>query len=220
MPDAPHDAHEETGALIRETSATVGAPPELRAAVASERLQQAPEQRRRSVRRPALALAVCAAAAVAVSLALLGGGSGTGASPSLAQASALALAPANQAAPAPDPRNPRFVARSVGTVRFPNYAYDAPWRVVGARSDRLAGRRATTVVYGKEGARVGYTIVDGPPLALPTSALPISYRHVDGHLVHRGDALAVVWERGGHTCIVASRDAGLRQLLRFTAWRA
>jgi len=217
MRDQRHDPHDDVGASIRELAGQVSAPPQLRAAVARERLRRGPGARRSVSRRPLLAVAACTAAAVAVGVALLGGPGAR--APSAAQASALALRPATLPAPAVDTANARFVARSVGAVRFPNYGYEASWPAVGARSDALSGRRATTVVYGRGAARVGYTIVDGRPLSVPASAPRASFRQVDARVIRRDGALAVVWQRGGHTCIVASRDAGLAQLLRFAAWR-
>ncbi len=218
MSDDRHDTHEEIGASIRDLTAQISAPPQLRAAVARERLQHGPGARRRGTpRRPLLAIGAGLAAAVAVTVALIGT-SGPGA-PSAAQASALALRPATQPAPAIDPHNIRFVARSVGTVRFPNYGYEASWPAVGSRSDTLSGRRAATVIYGKGTARVGYTVVDGHPLRVPPTAPPATYKRINGRVIRRGGSLAVIWEQGGHTCIVASRDTGLAQLLRFAAWR-
>ncbi|HEY5142529.1 MAG TPA: hypothetical protein VII98_03420 [Solirubrobacteraceae bacterium] len=218
MPDERLEAHEDIGARIRELSGQVSAPPQLRAAVARERLAGAPgARRRRTARRPLLAAAAGLAAVVAVTVALLGG-SGAEA-PSAAQAAALALRPATQPPPPVDARNARFVARSVGTVRFPNYGYEASWPAVGSRSDVLAGHGATTVVYGRGPARVGYTVVDGSPLRTPVSAPRASFRQIHARVIRRDGGLAVVWQQGGHTCIVASRDAGLAQLLRFAAWR-
>ncbi len=216
MRDERPEAHEDIGASIRELSGQVSAPPQLRAAVARERLRRGPGARRHVTRAPLLAVAACLAIAIAVSFALLGG---SPEAPSAAQASALALRPATLSAPAVDTRNARFVARSVGTVRFPNYGYEASWPAVGARSDALSGRRATTVLYGKGAARVGYTIVDGRPLGVPASAPRARFERIDARVIRRDGALAVVWQQGGHTCIVASRDAGLAQLLRFAAWQ-
>ncbi len=217
MPDERHDTHEELGANIRDLSAQITAPPQLRAAVARERLQHGRGARRTAVRRPLLAVAAGMAAVVAITVALLGG-SGAEA-PSAAQASAFALRPAILAPPSIDARNARFVARSVGTVRFPNYGYEGSWPAVGSRTDALSGRGAETVIYGRGPARVGYTIVEGAPLRVPASAPRASFRQVRARVLHRDGGTAVVWTQGGHTCIVASRDAGVAQLLRFAAWR-
>ncbi|HVP01300.1 MAG TPA: hypothetical protein VMT10_01915 [Solirubrobacteraceae bacterium] len=211
------ERHEAVGEQIGEISERISAPPHLRAAVARERLQHGPGGRRRAPRRALLALAACVAAGALAAATLLGG---SPAAPTLAQAAALALSPATQPAPGVDPRDGRYVARAVGAVRFPNYAYDAPWRAAGARSDTIAGRRAATVIYARGGERVGYTIVDGAPLRVPASVALVRFGGVDARVVRRGDTVAVVWRRGGHTCIVASRTAGLGRLLRFAAWRA
>lgn len=107
----------------------------------------------------------------------------------------------------------------MGGVRFPNYAYDSSWRAVGSRADDLGGRAARTVTYARGGVRVGYAIVDGAPLGFPAGSRRVDAGGTPVWVVRREGVLQVVWERGGHTCVLASRAATLPQMLGFVSSR-
>jgi hypothetical protein len=221
MTDDAHAQRQDTdpiGATIQRASATVSAPSSLRAAIGRQRLRQPPNRRR--PRRALTPIGVVAAVATILVVALsLAGGSSS--SPSVASAAAAALRAPTQPAPRPDDRNDRYVTRSVDGVRFPNYAREAVWRgwrTVGARLDHLGGRRATTVVYGRAGTRLGYTIVAGRALAVPQGSRTIVRNGVHVVVLRRRGAVAVTWERDGHTCVMASRSGDLELLLRFATW--
>jgi hypothetical protein len=100
-------------------------------------------------------------------------------------------------------------------VRFPDWEARWGWRAVGARTDRLDGRRAVTVIYRKGGSGVHYTIVDGAPLPWPRGARRVTAGRVRAAVLRDGDAALVVWNRRGHSCILASRTADTSRLLRF-----
>jgi hypothetical protein len=95
-------------------------------------------------------------------------------------------------------------AEQLDGLRFP---HPAGWRGAGARTDQVAGRAIRTVFYERDGARVAYTIVSGAPL--------------DGagrRWLRHEERAALVWIRGGHTCVVSGRvDRAV--LASVSAWR-
>lgn len=207
---------ERIGEAIRGAAAQVSAPAELQARVARDRLRTAP--RHRAWLRPAALIAGASALAVIAVALVIALAPGTSTEPSVADAAGVALAAPTRPAPGTDIGNPRFIGASVAGVRFPNYAYDASWRTVGARIDTIGRRRSQTVAYAHGALRVGYTIVDGHPLNAPAGArradaagTPVWVASLDG-------ALVVSWERDQHTCVLASRTATLPQMLRLVAW--
>ncbi len=98
---------------------------------------------------------------------------------------------------------------------FPGYAAEHGWRPVGTRTDTVAGRRAVTVTYARDARRVGYTIVDGAPLAIPADARRVRYEGVDVAVLDDGQALSVAWTRSGRTCVLSARGTRLERLLDF-----
>ena len=106
-----------------------------------------------------------------------------------------------------------YLRLSNGGITFPDYAGAHGWRAVGTRTDEIAGRTAVTVVYARGTQRVGYTIVDGEPLSVPSGAKRVAYEGLDVAILRRGDARYITWERDGHTCVLATREAGLPGLL-------
>jgi hypothetical protein len=157
------------------------APLELRVRVA--------ELRSRRRRRRLLSLPAFVAATAALLLVLVGGGG-----PRVEDVFAVALRPATAQAAATE---------QIDGLRFPR---PSAWRPVGVRADVVAGRTTRTVFYARDGRRIAYTIVAGPPLD-----------HVRRSL-RDGRRAGLVWVRGGHTCVVSGRvePALLAQL---TAWR-
>lgn len=209
MPE-PRDGTEEIGAAIRATADGVEAPQTLRERIAADRTRRA-RHARRGWWRPVAALVLLVAAMLVL---VLAGPSAPG-TPTVEDAARVALSQSTLPAPPVDTGDPRYVRASVGGVRFPNYADDPAWPAAGARSDTLGGRESATVLYASGARRVGYTIVDGRPLEIPdgwgrdeAGGVPVWTSTWDG-------VAAVVWERGGHTCVLASRTATLAQLLRF-----
>ena len=209
-------AAERATSRIRAAASAVRAPQSLRAAVAQERLVAGQPGPRRA--RPLIFAGAAAAVALAltVTVVLVSGPTGTHGG-SVADAAQVALRAPTDGPPAraSDGR----VRLSVGGVRFPDYAHWKGWRAVGTRTDTVAGRAAVTVVYGRGAKRVGYTIVDGRPLSIPEGAKRISYDGVDFWVLRRGDARYITWQRGGRTCVLATRGTGLERLLEFTASR-
>ena len=203
----PEDDPREVGAAILAASATVRAPGGLRIALAAAQPSRSPRRRGAF----AGAAAALAGAALVIVLAMSGGGASA---PSVADAAVLALRAPTQAPPrGSDGR----LSLSSGGVRFPDYGPDSGWRPVGARHDKIAGRAAVSVAYVRGGARAGYTIVAGAPLALPAGARHTTYEGLRVAVVTRGGLRIVTWRRGGRTCVVAARGTALQPLLELAA---
>jgi hypothetical protein len=209
------DRSEEVGAAIRGAADAVQAPPRLHAAVAA--------RRRTAARRRWSAVAALATLAVIVALvAVLAKDEQRTTpprAPSLAEVAGLALAPSREPPPPVDPRDPRFVRAAVGSLRFPSYGYGTGWVAVGRRTDAVGDRRAVTVAYANRSARVGYTIVEpGPPPRAPAAARRVWWHGVHATVLRHGGAVVVSWRVGGQTCVLASRDATEREMLRLASW--
>lgn len=211
MADDTRHASERIGAAIATTSATVSAPDSLRARLAESRPPS-----RRPMRMLAVAT-VCLGVVLGIAVGLLVMPAGDG-SPTVAAAANVALRAPTAPPPGTSPTNERFIRARVGEVRFPNYGYDAGWAVAGTRRDTLAGRRALTVVYRGRGARIGYTVVGGEPLARPAGARQLSNGGRRFAVLRHEGATVVTWRQGGHTCVVVSRSAPLKALLAMATW--
>jgi hypothetical protein len=203
---------ERIGAAIRAAAAGVEAPQGLRAEVARAAGERRPS-RRRWIAVPVLGV-LLAAVITAVALVALDSGGG----PTIADAAGLALKNPTAPPPAGDRRDKRFLRAEVDGVRFPNYRYSTPFHTAGARSDELHGRRALTVVYGLGDKRVGYTIVSGKPLPVPSGARRVTRDGLRLAAFRRHGALVVAWREGGHTCVLASKSVNLDRLLTWAAW--
>jgi hypothetical protein len=195
---------------LRGTAET-GAPVRLRAQV----------ERRRSpaTARGRLAVGGLAAATLAVALAvvLLLPGSFSG-GPSVADAAAFGAKAPAEAAPRPA-ATPQLLEADVGGVSFPNYAAKFGWKPVGARHDRAAGRRATTVFYAKDERRIAYTIVSGESLDAPSGATSTTRGGVEYRTLEIGGRTVVTWKRSGHTCVLSGSSAGSAELIDLADWR-
>jgi hypothetical protein len=169
--------------------------------------------------RPRLGAAVGLAAALALALALVLGSGGGTSTFSLRDAFALTLAPATRTAPSESATRRAQLAAAVDGVAFPYWGERFGWRSTGSRSDRLAGRRVTTVFYADPaGRRIGYAIVAGTPaphVAGGTirmrAGTPYRLTRIDGRLV-------VAWTRAGHLCIVTGRGVSAATLLMLASW--
>jgi hypothetical protein len=214
---------EAVGRRIHALAQDVEAPHALRARVA-ELQDAAGAQRRRGgggpawLRRPRIALpalgATLTAAAVAVALIVGGGAAG----PTVDDAAALALA--HPTTGAPKVVGVTYLDARVGGITFPNYGYEWPkWKATGTRHDTVGGRAATTVTYNGPKGDVGYTIVDGRPLATPDHARHVTKAGTDFAFYMKNGATVVTWRKDGHTCVLAGRGPGVEsQLVKFASW--
>ncbi len=161
----------------------------------------------------AVALAGAAGAVVLAVLAI----SLPGGAPVVADVTRLSMLPAEAPAPAGGGTTLRA---DLDGVRFPDPSRRFGWRAEGVRSDRLKGRDTRTVFYAHTIHRIGYTIVSGPPLQTPDGATRVRragveialYRDAAGHDV-------AVFERDGHTCVLAGHVMHRDTLVKLAAWR-
>jgi hypothetical protein len=181
-------------AIVRAASSGVEPPLALREWLEAERTRARPRIRRRRLVLPGALAGAAAALVIALVLAVGGGAS----DPSLDDAAALAARPPTTSEPA---------VEHAGIV-FPDWSLEFGWRSAGQRTDEVGGRSAQTAVYAKDGNRVAYTIVDGPPLEGTGGRDYVE----DGRRV-------VTFRRNGHTCVVSAPLAVNRDvLLKLAAW--
>jgi hypothetical protein len=158
---------------------------------------------------------VAAAAALAVAVvAILPSGAG---GPSLSQAAVFTL----KAPTAPPPRHDFDGALnlSVDSVPYPYWEDSLGWTAVGKRVDKVHGRTATTVFYAKGSERVGYTIVTGKALSVPSSSSMTVLHGVRIHSLGLGGNAVVTWERKDHSCILSGKGVSRAQLVKLAGWR-
>lgn len=207
-----HHDSDQTGAAIQAATQSVRAPDGLRARIEAEGRRQ---PRRAGLGRlliPAAGVAAAAAIAIAIVLA-------TGGEPTISDAAKAALRPPTEPAPAKDPRDAKLVQASIGGLQFPNYGWwQKGWKTVGARHDELSGRDALTISYRGSDGRVGYTIVDGDPLEVPADARRIDVKGKRLAAWRSDGTTVLTWREQGHTCVLASRELGVKRLVAFAAW--
>ena len=201
-------------ALTQATSQVV-APAFVHAAVRGQVAARSPRARSRSTRsawRPRVLapLAAGGLAAVVLILVLLSGGSR---SLTVARTVRLALAAPTRRAPGVDPSDSDLLSLRVDSIAFPAYESRSDWGASGARTDRVDARRVQTVFYDIAGERVGYSIVPGAALRVPSGD-----RHTISGVNYvtggTGAAESVTWRRDGHTCVIAGRRVSTLTLLR------
>jgi hypothetical protein len=220
----PTDAEKETQLA---TAALIGAievraPAPLHRAV-RELTDGAPRAQRKWSGRPLLAGAVVSLAAMIFALVLLLGSGGEGA-PTVQQTSALALRSSTQSAPKESASAPGRLTISAAGIAYPYWGRHFGWHAAGARTDTVGGRMVTTVFYSSTRAgavqRIGYSIVAGPALAIPTAGRSTSWHGVRFQVLRSGHATVVTWRRAGHTCILAGSGVSSRTLLTLANWQA
>jgi anti-sigma factor RsiW len=192
---------------LRAAAAATEAPFELRRQI-DALLAQPPRGRRRW---PPLAVLASAGASLAVVLALvLGGGA-----PSVGDVlDATGGAPTATVTLSGGP----LLEVQVEGTRFPDYEQKFGWRAVGQREDEVDGRLVRTVHYRKGGDEVRYSIVAGGALEEPAG----TDLEAEGTRLRRvGDARAVTWRRGGHTCLMeGSPGVSAATLAELAGWKA
>ena len=147
-----------------------------------------------------------------LALATLGGDSTTERAANLAQQPATG--------PAPEASG-QLLRAEVEGVPFPDWGPEFGWHATGMRRDEIGGRSTATVFYEHEGHRLAYTIVSGPALPRPEDARVIERdglrMSVYRDPAHGGHDVAV-FERDGHTCVIAGHVLELNTLLKLAAW--
>jgi hypothetical protein len=175
-------------------------------------------RRRTRARRRSLGVALAAAAALALVVVLVAGREGSDV-PGAVEASRVVTRPAAAPAPAVDSRQPDRLGREFQGVKFPNWAKEFGWVATGARRDRVAGRSADTVFYVHDGHRIAYTVLAGEPLPAPDGARRLTVNGVELHRFSDGDRDAVVFERGGRTCVLAGDVHDPATLVKLASWK-
>jgi anti-sigma factor RsiW len=205
-------AHRRTAAALRGSGPSP--PADLRRRL---QVRASPAPRRLPATRLRFALAGGLAALVVGFGATLSGM--LSAEPSATGAAALAARPATQPAPPQLATRPELLARGVEGVAFPAWGAKFGWQPRGARTDETRGRRAVTVFYEHEGHRIGYTILSGPPLDPPADARRSRVAGVDLASWRDGMRTVVMFERGGHTCVLAGHVVHADTLPKLATWR-
>jgi hypothetical protein len=201
--------------LVRAAVAETSAPLALRERIERDRERARPVARRRFLGLAGSLAAVAAAAVVAVVISV--GGSST---PSVLATVRLAGAGPVLPAPAHDTTNPSLLRARIEGLPFPDWNEQFKWRASGARTDKLDGRKTSTVYYTSPlGARAAYTIVGGESIPPPDGARTLRLRGKPFHLLVQDGRRVVVWDRGGHTCVMsAPMSVPEERLLDLAAW--
>ncbi|MGH2905694.1 MAG: hypothetical protein ACRDKI_02865 [Solirubrobacterales bacterium] len=186
--------------------AQVDAPASLHAAVAELAASSAEPPRRARTR---IAFAVGSMAAAALIVLVLMVDSGT---PKIDRAAQLAAAGPVLPAPKESRRDERWLDAKVDDVAFPYWEDERGWKSYGARDDSFEGAPAKTVYYRDDSRReVAYTIVGGQALD-PGGTAHVSDDGITYRVSATGGTRRVVWQRGGHTCILTARDVDTDEL--------
>ncbi len=204
---------EQRVALTAVRGLSEPAPAGLRTRVEGARRRPAPAVRARRFGIAGGFVAVAAALAIAL-VAILPSGAG---GPSLSEAAVYTLG-----APASPPPRHDFdgaLALTVDGVPYPYWEDGLGWNAVGTRVDKVGGRTATTVFYAKGDKRVGYTIVSGKGLSVPSSSVSTLRNGVNIRSLKLGETTVVTWQRKGHTCILSGRGVSRDDLLKLAGWR-
>jgi anti-sigma factor RsiW len=203
---------EQRSALDAVRALTDPAPAALRARVENARRRPAPAAR---ARRFGLAGAFAAglAALVVALVAILPSGAG---GPTLSEAAALSVKPSVAAAPRHDFDG--ALSLNIDGVPYPYWEDSLGWNATGMRTDTISGRPATTVFYEKGSKRVGYTIVSGKPVSVPSGAT-VTVRHgLPFRTLGVGGRTVVTWERKDHSCVLSGAGVSRAELLRLASW--
>ncbi len=227
------DEQRSTAALVR--SIDISAPPSLHDSVRelAQAAQSAPSRSRfrpssgsrqasgARLRPSALLIGALASAAGFIAVLILALGSSTPAAPTVLQASTLGLRPATIGAPEENPHAPGQLAISTEGIAYPYWDRRFGWQTAGVRSDQLGGHMVTTVFYANaSGQRIGYSIVNGHPLAIPAGERPAVWHGVRFDVLHPDGATVVTWRRDGHTCILVGSKVSAKTLLTLANWQA
>jgi hypothetical protein len=211
-PDLRAMLAEQRGALEAIRALNEPAPHALRTQIENARRRPAPAVR---ARRFGLAGAfVAAAAAVTIALvAILPGAAG----PSLSEAAAFTLQ--QPMSPAPIHESDGALNLKIDGVPYPYWEDSLGWNATGKRVDKVDGRTATTVFYSKGSQQVGYTIVTGKPVKVPSGTNMTVKNGVHIRSLGLGGNTVVTWERNGHSCILSGRGVSRDELVKLAGWR-
>ena len=103
---------------------------------------------------------------------------------------------------------------SADGVAFPALAARQGWVAVGRRTDQVSDRTVTTLVYGREGTRLAYSVVSGPPLGAPPGSRSVGGRPPVVITFDANGRTAVMTLRDGHTVVASAVGVPLAALVR------
>jgi hypothetical protein len=110
--------------------------------------------------------------------------------------------------------------RSFAGVTYPDWQHEFGWHATGARRDEAGGRASDTVYYEHMGHRIGYTVLEGEALGLPSDGRRIVRDGLAIQLFHEGEKSVAVFERNGRTCVLAGKVLEDETLIKLAAWGA
>ncbi len=110
--------------------------------------------------------------------------------------------------------------RAFADVSFPDWGHEFGWHATGARRDDAGGRESDTVYYEHMGHRIGYTVLAGKSVGLPSRGTRVVRDGVAIQLFHEGERSVAVFERNGRTCVLAGKVLADETLIKLAAWRA
>jgi hypothetical protein len=217
---------QRTAALVR--SIDVRAPDslhdsvrEMTSAAQTRPRARAPERPRARTRPTALLVGALASVAGFIVLLILTLGAGQPAPPTLLQASALGLREPATAAPEESSSAPGQLAISAEGIPYPYWNRRFGWQAAGARTDKISGRKVTTVFYASStGRRIGYSIVAGSALPVPSGGRSAVWHGTRFDVLGHGSSTVVTWRREGHTCILVGSKVSAKTLLTLADWQA
>jgi hypothetical protein len=214
-------ASPELRADLREQRRAVAA---LRTAGQLERAPVAVRMHHRALvgrarrRRPALTVGLAGAAgALTWTVLSLGGGQ---AALTVAQAATIAVRPVTAAVAEPRANQTALPGVRAAGLAFPYWGDRFGWRATGMRTDRLDGRRLTTVFYRRGTASIAYTIVAGPTLPAAAGSRSTSRAGTLLSTARAGGRIIVTWMRRGHSCVLSGRGVPADALQSLAAWRS
>jgi hypothetical protein len=187
-------------------------PAGLEARVRAQALRTRPAPRRY---RPLIAAVCAGAAALALAIMLSPGGGGL----TVEAVADVSSRPALEI-PGPPPAGEGELRRSFAGVTYPDWSRAHGWNAVGARVDRVDGRTTDTVYYRHTHHRIGYTVLSGRALGLPDRGRRVERNGVVIQLYRDGPRTVAVFERGGHTCVLAGVVHFEETLVKLASWRA
>lgn len=99
-------------------------------------------------------------------------------------------------------------------LAFPDLARVDGWRPVSGGSGQVFDRRVTTVLYERDGMRLAYSIVAGPPLGAPAESRSLGGRAPAVLAFDAEGRGAVIVTRAGHSVVVSAVGVPLSSLVR------
>jgi anti-sigma factor RsiW len=215
---ADEELAERGRALIAAAVAETSAPLGLRERIEADR-QRAGSPRAASRRRWGVFAPVAAVVAAAiVAVVLVTGGSGA---PSVLATASLAAKGPILPAPEENTQTGATLKAAVEGTPFPYWGDSFQWEAVGARDDKIKGRKAKTVYYRNDnGVRAAYTILGGDAIDHASGAHKVNHNGTKLWVTTKDGRRIVTWQRNGHTCVMsAPASLPAEKLFDLASWK-